>query len=160
MKKKDNIPESHTILCGSGGNMTKIKLIVAIYGDLLNPTEFSKVVDIQPTSYWFKDDVIRQIHNPNTGEITDLKRKETCWEYSYEYIDTLFFGDISDLFVKQFTPNINEISDYISKNNLETKIYVVVEIENNETPALFFESSFLNLTSKMKGEIDMDLYIY
>jgi len=139
--------------------MTKIQLIVAVYGDLLNPIEFSKIAGVQPTAYWFKNDVIRQINSPSIEDITYLKRKETCWEYSYGYIHTLFFDDISDLFVKQFAPNINTISDYVNKNNLQTKIYVVVEIEDNETPALYFENNFLNLILKMNGEIDMDLYV-
>jgi hypothetical protein len=73
-------------------------------------------------------------------------------------METRDIKELTDLFVKQFSPNIKEISDYIKKNNLDTKIDIVAEIADNEEPALYFHSDALNLIVQMNGRIDIDLY--
>jgi hypothetical protein len=47
----------------------------------------------------------------------------------------------------------------LTKNELEAKIYFVIEIINDEKPALFLDSPFIQLAAKIKAEIDFDLYI-
>lgn len=131
--------------------MTKIKLTFAIFGDLLNPKLFTEIVKLSPTSFWFKGDAI-----PNRKP--GLTRKETCWEYSFGFIHTLFFDDVTNLFVQHFNQHLEDIIKYINKNNLETKIDVIVEIINDEKPALSLDKDFISLVVKMNGEIDIDLY--
>lgn len=132
--------------------MTKIKLIMTVYGDLLDPHYFSKLVKITPTSFWFKGDSI-----PNRK--INLVRKETCWEYSSEFLETLFLEDLTISISDKFNPSIEKISNYITKNFLETKIFLVIEIINKETPAIFFSKEFLEFVTKMNGEIDVDMYV-
>lgn len=132
--------------------MTKIKLIFAIFGDLLNPKLFTEITKLSPTSIGFKGD---PIPNRKLG----LTRKETHWEYSFGYIETLFFDDIANLFVERFSPHIEDIAKYINENSLETKVYIVAEIVNDEKPAIYFDKKFMGLVVKMNGEIDIDLYI-
>lgn len=132
-------------------NMTNIRLIVAIFGDLLIPEEFSDIVKISPTSYWYKGDLI-------PGYEKKITRKETCWEYSFGNIETLDFEDISNLFMNCFRPKEEKVSQYINKNNLELKVYIVIEIIDDEKPAIFFNKDFMDLIVKMNGCIDMDLY--
>lgn len=131
--------------------MTKIKLIFAIFGDLLNPKLFTKIAKLSPTSFGFKGDAI-----PNRK--LGLTRKETRWEYSFGYIQTLDFDDVANLFVQQFSPHIEDVAKYINENSLETKVYLVVEIVNDEKPAIYFDKNFMGLVVKMNGEIDIDLY--
>ncbi|MGE0931757.1 DUF4279 domain-containing protein [Peijinzhouia sedimentorum] len=131
--------------------MTKIKLIFEIFGDLLNPNSFTEITKLSPTSFWFKGDAI-----PNRK--LGLTRKETCWEYSFDFIHTLYFDDVANLFIQHFSPYLEDIVKYIEENNLETKVDVVVEIINDEKPTLSFDKKFMNLIVKMNGEIDIDLY--
>lgn len=133
--------------------MTQIKLIISVFGDLLKPKEFSEISGLKPTSFWFKNDTI-----PNRK--IKIKRKETCWEYSYGFIQTLFFDDISNLFIQHFGNELESITNYINKNKLDTKVDIVVEIINDEKPALSFDKNFMDLIVKMNGEIDIDLYYY
>lgn len=133
--------------------MAKIKLIISIFGDLLDPHALAKIAKIEPTAYWYKGDTIP--NRPN-----NLERKETCWEYSYGFIETLFLDEISNKFIQKFMPNLNDISDYIYINKLEAKIFIVVEIQKDEpTPSLSLDRNFLEIISKINGEIDIDLYI-
>lgn len=132
--------------------MTKIKLILAIYGDLLDPQHFSKLSKITPTSFWLKGDIISKYKTKPT-------RKETCWEYSSEFMDLLYLEELTNVLCKKFNPTIKETSDYIDKNNLETKLDIVIEIINPETPVLYFNREFIELIAKMKGEIDIDMYL-
>ncbi len=131
--------------------MTQIKLIFVAFGDLLNPNIFTKIARLSPTSIGYKAD-------PIPDRKLGLVRKETRWEYSFDFIETLLFDDIANLFIEHFSPNINEISKYINENNLETKLYLIVEIVDEETPALYFDRNFMHLITKMNGEIDIDLY--
>ena len=100
--------------------MTKIKLIFAIFGDLLNPKLFTEIAKLSPTSTWFKGD--------------------------------------ANLFVHNFTPHLEKVVRYIEENKLKTKKDIVVEIVNDEKPAMSFDKNFMGLVVKMNGEIDIDLY--
>jgi hypothetical protein len=131
--------------------MTKIKMTFMIFGDLLNPKQFTELTKLSPTSFWSKGDSI-----PNRK--LALTRKETCWEYSFNPIQTLYFDDVGDLFVKYFRSNLEYIVKYIDENKLETKLDVVVQIVNDEKPSIYFNKELLDMVVRMKGEIDIDLY--
>lgn len=131
--------------------MSKIKIILSIYGDLLDSQYFSDLIKISPTSFWTKGDII-----PNRKK--NITRKENCWEYSTGLIETLSLEEITCEFIEKFNPFISVISDYLTKNNLEAKIDLVVEITNKEIPSLFFSKEFINIVFKLRGELDFDLY--
>jgi hypothetical protein len=130
---------------------TQIKLIFSIFGDYFDSQEFGKLVNLIPSNTWIKGDSLTNRKG--------LIRKETAWEYSIGFYQTLFLEEILDVFIQKFSPHSEVIVNYIKQYNLETKIDIIVEIVNDEKPSLFFEKAFLNLLSKMKGEIDIDLYI-
>ena len=131
--------------------MTQIKLLFSIFGDLLNPSLFSKLISLNGSDFGFKDDPI-----PNRN---NLKRKETFWEYSSGFTQTLYLEELTDIFVQKFNPCLATIIRYIEENSLETKIFIVIEIIDDEKPSLFFKKEFMDMVVKMNGEIDIDLYI-
>jgi len=131
--------------------MTKIKLIFTIFGDLLNPKLFTEITKLSPTAFWFKGD---DIANRKLG----LTRQENCWEYSFDFVQTLDSDDIVSLFIKNFSLYSEDIIRYIVENDLETKLYLIVEVANKENPSLYFDKKFMDLVVKMNGEIDIDLY--
>ncbi|MGM9508115.1 DUF4279 domain-containing protein [Larkinella sp. GY13] len=129
---------------------TRIKLVFSIFGDLLNPLSFSELTGLNPSSTWLKGDTVSNRIN--------LFRKETCWTYSSEYIETLYLEELLENFFQKFRANLPKVADYIKINNLETKVDIVVEIVNDEKPSLSFSKHFLDLVVKINGEIDIDLY--
>jgi Domain of unknown function (DUF4279) len=131
--------------------MTQIKLVIAIFGDQLDIESLSALLNLSPTSSWRKGDLV-----PNRKKI--IVRTESCWEYSLEFIETLILEDVSDEFIKLMSPNIGMIEKYIKKNNLESKIFIVVEMFNDETPSLYIGKKFMEIVLSMNGEIDIDMY--
>ena len=129
---------------------SKIKLIFVIFGDLLNPQDFTHLIDIKPTAFWKIGDKIQSRN--------DLFRKESAWQYEIGFTESLFFQDISTLFISIFENKIKLIEKYIKLNSLEVKFYIVCEMGNYETPALFFDRLFLNIVNILNAEIDIDLY--
>jgi hypothetical protein len=132
--------------------MTRIKLIFAIFGDLINLEELSDMMKLSPTSCWQKGDLI-----PNRKN--GLVRKDTCWEYSIGFIETQNFEDVSEQFIKLLKPSIHLIENYVKENNLQTKIDLVVEIVNEEKPSLVIGKNLMELVIRINGEIDIDLYV-
>jgi hypothetical protein len=131
--------------------MTQIKLLFSIFGDLFNPETLSDILKISPIAFWSKGDLV-----PNRN--IELVRKETCWEYSTGFIQTLNFEDVSVQFIKLINPNIHLLEKYIGENKLQTKIDIVVEIVNDEKPSLYIGKDFIELLVRINGEIDIDLY--
>lgn len=133
--------------------MTKIKLRFIVYGDDWNPIELTKLIDLIPTDYWIKDEIIEK-YLPNI-----VKRKETGWEYDFGTIQSLYLEEITGEFVRLFQSRIDKISSFMVSNNLFSKLFVVPEIASNEVPALFFDREILNMLYQLRTEIDIDLYI-
>ncbi len=132
--------------------MTKLKIIVAIFGEKFDISDISTITKLVPTSFWEKGDEI-------LGRKKSLVRQETCWELDYGFVDNLFLDEVSEKVVNDFSNSLDALRNYISEKGLESKIYIVSEIINNETPALYFSKSFLNMISNLNGEIDVDLYV-
>ena len=132
--------------------MTQIKIILAVLGDSLNPQKITEIMGLSPTSHWKKGD---QVPNRKTG----LLRKETCWEYSFGFIPTVFLEEASKGLIKALEPNLDLLVEYVAANKLEAKLDIVVEVHNGEKPSLFFGKKLLDAVARLNGEIDIDLYL-
>jgi hypothetical protein len=131
--------------------MTRVKIIFTIFGDALNPEIIGSALKLTPSAFWFKGDLV-----PNRKN--GLVRKETCWEYSIGFIETLFLEDVSNELISVLSPNLDFLIKYINDNNLETKVDIVVEIVNAEIPCLFIDKNLMGTILKINGEIDVDIY--
>jgi len=130
--------------------MTKFKLIFSIYGLDFKPLDFSKDINIEPTKYWLIGDSVK-------GR-TNIIRKETAWEFEIDFLETLYLNDILDKFLDKFASKSDIISSFIKNNNLESKIEVVLEIYNYQTPSIFLNKELILFLSKINGEFDLDMY--
>jgi|SRR5690606_9754450 len=131
--------------------MTKIKLVLLIFGEEIDLTSLTNVMKLTPTNYWEKGDKI-------LGRKRELIRKESCWELDFKFVNTLYLDEVTDQVVMKLSNNLNSISNYIKENKLQTKFNIIVEINDNEKPALYLNKSFLKVVSRMNSEIDIDLY--
>ena len=131
-------------------NKAQIKIIFSIFEDTFNPIDFTEYIRIQPSNYHIKGDEI-----PNRN---GLLRKESAWNYTTGFIQTLFFEDVAKIYLEIFENKINDIKDYVDRHELEVKIYVVVEIGDEETPALYFDKPFLKTVHRLNAVIDIDMY--
>jgi Domain of unknown function (DUF4279) len=131
-------------------NKTQIKMIFSIFEDNFNPIDFTKYIGINPTKFYLKGD---KISSRNA-----LLRKESAWDYAIGPVETLFVEDIIKQYLTIFENKIDKIVEYIIKNKLDVKIFIIVEMGEDETPALYFDRIFLGIIHKLNAEIDIDMY--
>ncbi len=129
---------------------TKVKVEFCLYGDLFDPGLITKSLMIEPTCTYIKGEHIR-------GE---LYRRNSNWVLSTEYEES---DDIKDQLLKIINlirdkkTIINEMQNTYS---LSCKFFVVIQIENNEKPAIYLDRETIRLMYEINVEIDFDYYIY
>ena len=131
-------------------NKTQIKLIFSIFGKEFNPIDFTKYIGIEPSEFWFFGDSILNR--------TELFRKESSWNYSIGFVETLFFEELSKSYLNIFQNKMEDIKKFMDLNKLNAKIYIIIEMAEEETPAIYFDRFFLNTLDRLDAEIDMDFY--
>lgn len=131
--------------------MANIKLTFTIFGDSFDPTELSASLGKNDAIYWYKGD-------PSLGYPSVLK-KETGWEYSIEMPGIHFLEDITDVAIDRLAEKEHFIKEYINRNHLRAKFFIVVKILNKETPSLFINQKLIDFSSSIKAELDIDLYV-
>ena len=138
---------------------TQIKVILSVFGDAFDPFSFSEYIKITPTDLWNKGDEIPQRNGLiRKNNIVPL-RKESTWEYSTEFVKTVFLNEVSEIIINKFSSKIPEISKYVQKKGLDVKIDIVVEIADNQAPALTFGRNFIEFANQLEAEIEIDLYL-
>lgn len=130
---------------------TKIKLEFIVFGELLNPELFNSQIGVDSTEYWKEGDLI-------PGNKLSIKRKETAWHYTIDFIETLNMEEVIKKFLEVFIDKVDLIKQYLDKYRIETKLNFIIEIWNEESPSIYFEKKFLHLVNELKADIDIDLY--
>jgi len=139
--------------------VTQIKIILSVFGDVFDPENLTQKTGISPTAYWKKGDIIPPIKGLRRKSSVVSVRKESAWNYSTGFIQTLFFEQVSEVLINSLGGRIMLLKDYVEKENLDIKIYVVIEIADEHKPALYFDKKFLKMVNELEAEIDVDLYI-
>lgn len=140
--------------------VTQVKIILSIFGDIFNPQKFSKFIDITPTDMWNKGDEIPPRKGLERKDGTKHVRKESVWEYSTDFIQTLSFEEVSKIILEKFDEQrVAKIRSYIEKEKGEIKLDVVVEIVDNQSPSLSLSKDLITLLNSTGAEIDFDIYV-
>lgn len=123
----------------------------SIYGDDFHPSFATEKLELEPTETHLK------------GEPTKNGKniwKETSWSIRTGYEDS---NDINEQ-LEKIMLLLNGKKDKLVelKNNLcvEMLFMIVVKIENNETPAMYFKKSFIHFLSSIDAEVGFDVYVY
>jgi hypothetical protein len=138
---------------------TQIEVILSVYGDVFDPTDLTKHIQITPTKYWCKGDII-----PKHGKLITLPnatprfRKESSWEYSTGFIQTLYSDEVSDILVEKFWDKLPKLAEYMEQKGLEASIYFVVEDVDKEPPGLEFDFRFIEFAHQLKARIGVDIF--
>jgi len=143
--------------------MPKVKLELAFFADYFDPNELTKLIGIQPTDFWYKEDMLPSLKDNLVWTRTDKPKptkKETCWEYATDYIETYEMYDLSEPLLDIFEPHTDKIIKFMKENNLEAKLDVVAEWDiGDSTPALGADKRLIKFLSKIDAHIDEDLYV-
>lgn len=130
---------------------TNVMVQLSMYGDDFHPQDITDKLGIQPTEYWRKGE--------NVAEKV-LIRKNNCWRCSTGYQDSLDINEQVSHIMELFQGKTIEINELVSSYNLEIIISIVINIENNQKPAMYFNRQIIEFINLIKAEVDIDLYVY
>jgi Domain of unknown function (DUF4279) len=148
------------MIIGLPEHKNQICIYLSIFGNNFNPEDLTAKINIQPTHTHRKGDIIPR---PKSLYVKPgsppLRRKEDAWRYDLGYIHTIDSDEISDIIEKTFRDKVSDISEFIKTYNLLVKLFVVLNIDPEQTPAVGFKPSFVKILGDLYAEIDMDIYV-
>lgn len=130
---------------------TNIMAEFVILGEYFSTSEITNRLKIQPTEYYSKGDRIRN---------RDMFRKESSWSLSTGYEPSL---DINIQLAKLLTELENKQRDLVElkqKYNLEYKFFIVIKIEENQSPSIYLNKSTISFANEIEAEFDIDIYVF
>ena len=129
--------------------LTNIGLTFCVYGECFDLEELTHIAGFPPTEKAYKGDALKH-------RISE----ETFWEYKFAPIKTLYISDCLAVFEQKVHPFLEELSAFIKTHQLTALFRFCINIYNEEVPALFFDTSAIDLLHQLNGWIDIDQYIY
>ncbi|WIW70179.1 DUF4279 domain-containing protein [Anaerosinus gibii] len=130
---------------------TNIKVDFSIIGDTLHPCIATEQLKINPQKSWVKGDDI---------EGRSFKRKDTCWVISTEYEESLDINEQLLKVVAILEDKQKKLIELKRTYNVDYLFGIVVNIESNEKPTMYFDSKFIEFAHDIQAEFYIDLYIF
>jgi uncharacterized protein DUF4279 len=122
---------------------------ISLYGDKFSPTEFTQLVNSKPTDFGVKGD------KRKSGAIL----KECFWKFQLNKTDALEGLEESlESLASIFRDKIPVIKDFIQKNDLKVKCYVVIESKNNEDNGVSLNADFISFLNELEASFEMYVY--
>ncbi|MGE7920596.1 DUF4279 domain-containing protein [Viridibacillus sp. NPDC093762] len=125
------------------------------FGDNFPLEEVTNILNVEPTETYKKGDVIEK---PFATKI--LRRKETSWTLSTGYQESLDINDQLNVILKSLEEKTKELIQLKKRYGLQFQFMIVIEIENNDKPAMYLQKNIIDFSSSIDAEIQFDLYVY
>lgn len=130
---------------------TNVMVEFIITGDELNPNMVTEKLEMIPHHFWVKGDAI-----PGKS----ITRKDSCWIISTGYEESYDINEQLEKVIKRISPKTRVLKEIKAKYNLDFLFAIIVNVENNEKPSMYFDSRFIEFANDIKSEFYIDLYIY
>lgn len=127
---------------------TKVMAYFCLFGDEFDPNHVTSILRIEPTNTAYKGDIINKKH----------RIKETSWTLGTDYEESLDVNHQLIKVVDMIRNKAKEINSIRIEHQLRIKFFIVIRIEEGKTPALYFDSDFIEFVNMIHAEIDVDLY--
>ncbi|PFS66651.1 hypothetical protein COK41_06750 [Bacillus cereus] len=128
-------------------------------GDIFPLEAITETLSIEPTRTYKKGDVVARRDNPNLVFTKNLYRKETDWTLSTGYQESYDINNQLHVILKSLEEKTEQLKQLKKKYDLEFLFMVVIQVENNESPAMYLQKEIINFASSIQAEIHFDLYI-
>ena len=125
-----------------------------IMGDTFDPNLVTQTLRVHPTETWRKGDCVYN----NQGKCTTL-RQYTKWGYKTATLETLYMDEPIQILQETFEDKVDSLLELKKQHNLSFSIDIVIEVENNEPPAMCLEGFVLTFSTALDARIDIDMYI-
>ncbi|MED4456116.1 DUF4279 domain-containing protein [Metabacillus fastidiosus] len=131
----------------------------SITGNVFPLSEVTKILNIEPTTTYKKGDIIVN-NNPNIVSIKTRKRIETLWELSTDYQKSYDINDQLNPLLDMLEAKVKELNELKEKYDLFYMFMIVIQVENNQTPATCLENRIINFASSINAQIHFDMYVF
>ena len=128
-------------------------------GDVFPVEAITNALRIEPTRTYKKDDVVARRDNPNLVSTKTLYRKETDWTLSTGYQESYDINNQLHVILQSLEGKTEQLKHLKKKYSLEFLFMVVIQVENNESPAIYLQKNIIDFVSSIQAEIHFDLYI-
>ena len=123
-------------------------------GDTFDPNLVTQTLRVHPTETWRKGDCVYN----NQGKCTTL-RQYTNWGYKTATLETLDIDEPIQILQKIFEDKVDSLLELKKQHNLSFSVDIVIEVENNEPPAMCLQGFVLFFSTALDARIDIDMYI-
>ncbi|WP_341519384.1 DUF4279 domain-containing protein [Bacillus paramobilis] len=128
-------------------------------GDIFPVEAITDALNIEPTRTYKKGDVVARRDNPNLVSTKTLYRKETDWTFSTGYQESYDINNQLHIILKSLEGKTEQLKHLKKKYSLEFLFMIVIQVENNESPAMYLQKEIINFACSIQAEIHFDLYI-
>ncbi|WP_242263212.1 DUF4279 domain-containing protein [Bacillus cereus group sp. BfR-BA-01511] len=127
--------------------------------DIFPVEAITDALSIEPTRTYKKGDVVAKRDNPNLVSTKKLYRKETDWTLSTGYQQSYDINNQLHVIVKSLGEKTEQLKHLKNKYDLQFLFMIVIQVENNESPAMYLQKDIIDFASSIQAEIHFDLYI-
>ncbi|MBY7112262.1 DUF4279 domain-containing protein [Bacillus sp. 17RED48] len=128
-------------------------------GDIFPVEAITDALSIEPTRTYKKGDVVARRDTPNLVSTKIIYRKETDWTLSTGYEESYDINNQLHVILKSLERKTEQLKHLKKKYSLEFLLMIVIQVENNESPAMYLQKDIIDFASSIQAEIHFDLYI-
>ncbi|RRN71278.1 DUF4279 domain-containing protein [Peribacillus simplex] len=132
----------------------------SVFGDEFPLEVVTDILGIEPTKTYKKGDIIEKINNLNLVSTKIRRRKETDWILSTGYQESYDINNQLNTILKSLEGKTKELKQLKEKYSLEFLFMIVIQVENDEKPAMYLQKNIIDFASLIQAEIHFDLYIF
>lgn len=114
------------------------------------------ILGIKPTKTFNKGDIF---NHSNLALTTSKRRKHTDWILSTGYQESYDINDQLNLLLKSLEGKTEELNQLRKNYHVEFLFMIVIEVVNDEKPAMYLQKNMIDFSSLIQAEIQFDLYI-
>lgn len=129
--------------------LSQARVYFVVFGDNFSPSEFTRQLNLEPTDFGLKGEVRK----------SGASLKECFWKYQLNETDALEELESSLLYlVDIFKNKIGFIKNYMIKNNLNSKCFIVIDSKNNENNGVALNPDFISFLHELNASIEISIY--
>lgn len=121
-----------------------------IIGEDFQEEAVSNVLGLIPCEFYHKGDPIKN---------RNLVRKETCWSISSGFEESLNINEQIKKILYKLHNKSEELIFLKKKLNLDYLLSITIKVQEENVPAMYFESTLIGFINYISAEIDIDLYL-
>lgn len=136
---------------GTHMNKTTVKAELSIYGDNLDPNELTDLLGIKPMEINLKGVITGTRKRPNA---------ETSWSIYTKKEESYDVNEQIDKIILILKDKTKEINEFKRKNTVSISLPLLIEVENDEEPAIYWTPETNGFLGEIGAESSVEIYMY